>query len=97
MYRISVLTADGKPVRPPVVEVYDGQETDGRVSGVRRTMRRVDEHHLRESYTSAKGRIVEDIVVSASGNAMTISRKGTSTSSGVPVDEVSIYTRVLKK
>jgi hypothetical protein len=96
-YRISVLTADGKPVRPPFVEVYDGKETDGRVPGVRRKMEHVDEYHLRESYTSAKGRIVEDIVVSTNGNNMTISQKGTSTSTGVPVDDVCIYTRVLKK
>ena len=95
-YKISVLTADGKLVRSPFVETYDGKETDGTSPGLKRRMERIDAHHLRETYTSAKGERVEDIVVSADGNTSTISQKGTNTSTGAPVNEVSIYTRYKK-
>jgi len=91
-YRVTVTTLDGKNViTPAVVEVYDGEESNGDRPGVKRKMERIDERHLRETYTGPKGVTVEDIVTSPDGTISTITDNGMGTTTGRTVDNCAIY------
>jgi hypothetical protein len=93
-YRITVTTLDGKTVVTPAsVEVYDGEESNGDRPNVKKKMERIDERHLRETYTGPKGVTIEDIITSADGTTETITDTGRGTTTGRIVDNCAIYER----
>ena len=52
---------------------------------------RIDERHFKETAKGKKGTSVIDYVVSADGKNLTVTRKGTGTNTGRPLDEVHVY------
>ena len=83
---------------PPQVWIVDGKQHkaeigDGDTHTIDRIIERINERHLKISESSAQGSTVLELVVSPSGNTLTMTRKGTGTNSGRPVDELLVYDR----
>ena len=92
-YRSTVTGLDGTTIlRAAETDIFDGRIkiTDAKTNR-RSKHERIDAYHLRETFTSDKGTLVQDIVVSPDGKILTMVRKGNSTNTGAPVDR-SIYT-----
>jgi len=93
-YRVSFLAPDGKVAKRSNGQlatedrIFDGKDHDGAVP------ERIDERHLKSTVKGAKGTSLNDFQVSADGKTLTITRKGTATSTGRPLDgEVWVYDR----
>ena len=91
-YRMTVSSSDGKSTGNPVVWNVDGKEHKSE-SGYTVKFVRIDQHHLRQSYSTSKGSGVFDWVVSTDGEALTETRKGIGSTSGRPLDELYVYER----
>jgi hypothetical protein len=94
-YRTMVTGFDGTTIiRAAATDVFDGsiKVTDAKTN---RTSKheRIDAYHLRETFSSDKGTEVQDIIVSPDGKTLKIIRKGNSSRTGMPIDEVNIYER----
>jgi hypothetical protein len=55
------------------------------------TAQRLGKTHIRLSVRGSKGTATNDYVVSADGKVLTVTRKGTGTTSGRRLDEIHVY------
>ena len=92
-YRITTLASEGKPVSSADM-LLDGKERQ--VSDADkdlRTAKRLSTTSIRVSVRGTKGSVLNSYVVSADGRVLTVSRKGTGTTSGRQIDEVHVYNK----
>jgi hypothetical protein len=92
-YRLTATTFDGKPTGdPPQVVLVDGKEHK-LPNGNTITFQRINERHWRINDLGPKGSAIYEQVVSPDGNTLTMTRKGTGTNSGRPLDELLVYSK----
>jgi hypothetical protein len=90
-YRMTTLASDGKPVNS-VDMIVDGKERQASETDKDLvTAQRLGKTHIRLSVRGSKGTATNDYVVSADGKVLTVTRKGTGTTSGRRLDEIHVY------
>jgi hypothetical protein len=95
-YHQTQYTLDGKPVMQADRKTLatsdfflDGKEYQTGTMTI--VGQRIDERHFRETGKGRNGTSIIDYVVSADGRTLTVTRKGTGTNTGRPLDEVHVY------
>ena len=95
-YHQTQYTLDGRPVMQPDGKTLatadfflDAKEYQ--IGTMTIIGQRIDERHFKETAKGQKGTSVIDYVVSADGKNLTVTRKGTGTNTGRPLDEVHVY------
>jgi hypothetical protein len=90
-YRVTTLASDGKPVSS--VDVFlDGKEHQASdADNDLGTAQRLSATSIRVSVRGTKGATLISYIVSAGGRVLTVSRKGTGTTSGRQIDEIHVY------
>lgn len=97
LHRVTFIPMEpGITVPNPETNILDGVERIQPTAGAPdRTVKRqrIDNHHVRNTTSSSKGRGVEDTTVSPDGKTLTLRRTGTRTSTGQPLDDFLIYAK----
>jgi hypothetical protein len=81
---------DGKILFETVL-ILDGKQHGGGDKGLTISHERLDARHIRDRTVSPKGSVVADWVISADGQTLTWTRKGTGSTSGRAVDDVYVF------